>query len=123
MAGFVGGNVFREDVVIVHAEDVAGLHGVWQFLDVRTRAEFEHGHLPAAVNIPLNELRENVKSLDKNRNVLVYCQVGFRGYLAYRMLTQFGFSVANLDGGYKTYTYSARKDGELNGVTIKQPCK
>ena len=122
MAGFVGGNVLRRDVVIVHAEDVADRQGVWQILDVRTRKEFERGHLQGAIHIPLNELRENAISLDKNRNVLVYCQVGFRGYLAYRVLKQMGFNVANLDGGYKTYTCFTRKYGEPNGVTTGKPC-
>ncbi|MDD2352932.1 MAG: rhodanese-like domain-containing protein, partial [Atribacterota bacterium] len=41
---------------------------------------------------------------DKNKNILIYCQVGLRGYLAYRLLKLNGYkSIKNLSGGYKTY--------------------
>ncbi|KAK3319715.1 hypothetical protein B0T19DRAFT_404282 [Cercophora scortea] len=105
MAGFVAGNVVRGDVKIVHAADFAtGKLRLedYQVLDVRSPSEFAGGHVAGAVNINLGELRERVGELDKAAKVLVYCFVGYRGYLAHRILTQEGFDVVNLDGGFRS---------------------
>ena len=102
MAGFVGSNLLRGDVNIIHAEDLKIGQDAAQIVDVRSPGEVSRGYIPYAVNIPLNKLRENVSTLDKGRRVVVYCQVGYRGYLAYRILKQKGFDVVNLDGGYKS---------------------
>ena len=73
-------------------------------LDVRTSDEFALGTLPGAVNIPLDELRDRLTELPKDRMIYTFCAVGVRGYLAYRILTQHGFEkVRNLSGGLKTY--------------------
>jgi NADPH-dependent 2,4-dienoyl-CoA reductase/sulfur reductase-like enzyme/rhodanese-related sulfurtransferase len=103
MAGFVGGNVLRGYVEIVHAEDLIKAESLTQVqvLDVRSPAEFGRGHVPSAVNIPVDTIRSKISLLDKSRRVIVYCQVGYRGYLAYRILKQSGFNVANLDGGFR----------------------
>jgi NADPH-dependent 2,4-dienoyl-CoA reductase/sulfur reductase-like enzyme/rhodanese-related sulfurtransferase len=102
MAGFVGSNLIRGDVYIVHAEDLKLGHDNSQIVDVRSPAEYSRGHIPSAVNLNLNTLRDTAKTLDKTRPVVVYCQVGYRGYLGYRILKQMGFDVVNLDGGYKS---------------------
>ena len=72
-------------------------------LDVRTPLEFANGHIPDAVNIPVDELRGRLAVLPQDRPVVAYRQVGQRGYLATRILMQAGFAVSNLGGGYKTY--------------------
>jgi rhodanese-related sulfurtransferase len=72
-------------------------------LDVRTAEEFAEGHLPGAINLPVDELRQRSGELPKDRAIVAYCQVGQRGYLATRLLRQRGFDVVNLSGGYKTY--------------------
>jgi NADPH-dependent 2,4-dienoyl-CoA reductase/sulfur reductase-like enzyme/rhodanese-related sulfurtransferase len=70
-------------------------------LDVRTPDEFVAGHLPDAVNIPLESLRQRLIELPKDRDITTYCQIGQRGYVASRILLQRGFTrVANLAGGY-----------------------
>lgn len=102
MAGFVGSNVLRGGVRIVHPEDLGNLQPGWQIVDVRSPSEFSRGHILAAVNLPLNDLRETAHTLDRMKKVLAYCQVGYRGYLAYRILSQMGFDVVNLDGGFKS---------------------
>ena len=62
------------------------------------------GTLPGAVNIPLDELRDRIAELPKDKMIYTFCAVGLRGYLAYRILTQHGFEkVRNLSGGLKTY--------------------
>lgn len=103
MVGFVGSNLLRGDYQIVHAEDIniKNLHA-WQVVDVRTPEEFATGHLPGAINLPIATLRNQKLELDQSMPILVYCYVGYRGYLAYRILSQRGFSVVNLDGGLKT---------------------
>jgi rhodanese-related sulfurtransferase len=56
-----------------------------------------------AVNIPLNELRDRLDEIPKDKRILVYCQVGLRAYIACRILMQHGYDAYNLSGGYKTY--------------------
>lgn len=103
MAGYVAENVLAGrsnpltyDEFMAYTKDTAIL------LDVRTNAEFANGHLPGAINIPVDDLRERLHELDKSKLVLEYCQVGLRGYIAERILTQHGFTVKNLTGGYKS---------------------
>ncbi|MBP7934112.1 MAG: FAD-dependent oxidoreductase [Phycisphaerae bacterium] len=75
-----------------------------QLVDVRTAAEVAAGTLPGAVNIPVQQLREGMFRLDKNKPVTVFCQVGQRGYVAARILMQSGFKdVRNLAGGYTLF--------------------
>ena len=81
-----------------------------QLIDVRTAEEFGFGSIPTARNINVNQLRERLGELDPNKPVVLFCQIGLRGYLAYRILTQHGFTqVRNLSGGYKTYTWAVEK--------------
>ena len=70
-------------------------------IDVRTEKEYQNGHLDNAVNIPLDSIRIRLNEIDKNREIIVYCQVGLRGYYAERILKQHGYKVHNLSGGYK----------------------
>jgi NADPH-dependent 2,4-dienoyl-CoA reductase/sulfur reductase-like enzyme/peroxiredoxin family protein/rhodanese-related sulfurtransferase/TusA-related sulfurtransferase len=71
-------------------------------LDVRTEMEFESGHLPGAINIPVDDLRRRLSDLNKEKLILTYCQVGLRGYIASRILNQNGYRVKNMTGGYKS---------------------
>ncbi|CAM1507500.1 Fc.00g071410.m01.CDS01 [Cosmosporella sp. VM-42] len=105
MAGFVASNVLRGDCEIIHAEQLnAEKLGELQVVDVRSPGEFARGHLTRAINLPVDSLRHQLSVLDKSLPVVVYCQVGYRGYLAYRILKQAGFDVTNLDGGFKMVT-------------------
>ncbi|MDE3066101.1 MAG: rhodanese-like domain-containing protein [Verrucomicrobiota bacterium] len=68
-------------------------------VDVRSAEEFEAGHLPNAVNIPLDELRSSLprRVSDKNQVLLLHCRSGARSELAQRMLKALGYSyVLNL---------------------------
>lgn len=102
-AGFVASNVMAGDMAVCHLDDVTD-PGADQFLlDVRTPAEVEAGTIPGAKNIPLDELRERLDEIPAEREILVFCKVGLRGYLACRVLEQNDFRCSNLTGGYKTY--------------------
>lgn len=105
MAGFVAGGLLRGDHPQVDVESVLAASAAERpfLLDVRTPDEFSSGHIPGAVNIPVDELRSRLKELPRDGMIATYCQVGQRGYLATRILKQHGFSVANIGGGYKTF--------------------
>jgi len=64
--------------------------------------EFSNGHLENAINIPIDSLRERIGELDKNKEILEYCAIGLKGYIASRMLAPKGYKVKNLTGGYKS---------------------
>jgi NADPH-dependent 2,4-dienoyl-CoA reductase/sulfur reductase-like enzyme/rhodanese-related sulfurtransferase len=122
MAGFVGGNLLRGDVHIVHAEDLNIQQGAVQVVDVRSPEEFSRGHIPFAMNLPLNKLRDSIATLEEGRRVIVYCWVGYRSYLAYRILKQKGFDVVNLDGGYKSVVDGGYKSC-LEKAALLTSCK
>jgi rhodanese-related sulfurtransferase len=102
MAGFVAADLLNGLQPQMTWDEVAR-NGRPVLLDVRTAEEFQAGHIPAAVNIPVDELRERLGELPRGGRVVVYCQVGQRGYLATRLLRASGFDAVNLSGGYKAY--------------------
>ena len=81
-----------------------------QLVDVRTPEEFSIRTMPGARNVPLDSLRERLGELDPDKPTVVFCQVGLRGYIAYRILKQHGFKdVKNVTGGFKTYAWATEK--------------
>ena len=103
MAGFVAANVLRGDVELWEPEELKGLKEDQMLLDVRTFQENALGSIPGALCAPVDELRDRLEDLPRERELLVFCQVGLRGYVAARILTQHGFRVRNLSGGYRRY--------------------
>lgn len=103
MLGFVAAGLVRGDHPQVDWETIAGATDATLLLDVRTEQEFNLGHIPGAINIPVDALRMRLGELPRDRAITAYCQVGQRGYLATRILMQAGFQVSNLGGGFKTY--------------------
>ncbi|AZS13263.1 FAD-dependent oxidoreductase [Paenibacillus lutimineralis] len=107
MAGYLAQNVLSGQLDIFTVKDLETLQPEEQILlDVRTVEEYEQGHIDEAVHIPVDELRERLNELDKDKEVYAYCGVGIRGYIAARILKQNGFKVRNLTGGYRTYDMS-----------------
>lgn len=102
-AGFAASNVMNGDVRICHVNDSISPTAGAMLMDVRTRAEAQAGTIPGAMHIPMDDLRDRLGELPKNKEILTFCQAGLRGYLACRILTQHGFRCRNLSGGYKTY--------------------
>jgi rhodanese-related sulfurtransferase len=115
MAGFVAGGLLRGDHPQVDMEAVLAAPADERplLVDVRTPQEFSGGHVPEAVNVPVDELRSRLAELPRDRQIAAYCQVGQRGYLATRILLQEGFSAVNVGGGYKTFRLHQPK---ANGV-------
>ncbi len=108
-AGFAAANVLRGDVGIFHIEELDAEDPAKLIVDVRTPKEFGTGQIPGAVNIPVDDLRERLDELPRDKEILAYCGVGLRGYLACRILSQNGFRCRNLTGGMTTYKAAAGK--------------
>ena len=105
MAGFVAAGLIRGDHPQIDVEKVLATPEAERpyLVDVRTSQEFSQGAIPGAVNIPVDELRSRLSELPRDQPIVVYCQVGQRGYLATRILLQTGFQAVNNGGGYKTF--------------------
>lgn len=82
-------------------EALRRVHAGALWLDVRFPAEYRHDGLPAALNIPLNELRDALASLRKDQEYIAYCQSGRRSSAAAFLLCQRGFKASLLAGGLK----------------------
>lgn len=105
MVGFVGENIIEGKVNVFSTSEFDKIDDSYILLDLRTKPELESGYVVNSVNIPLDELRERIDELDKNKKIIVYCAIGVRGYIGARILMQNGFSnIYNLNGGYATYS-------------------
>jgi NADPH-dependent 2,4-dienoyl-CoA reductase/sulfur reductase-like enzyme/peroxiredoxin family protein/rhodanese-related sulfurtransferase/TusA-related sulfurtransferase len=104
MAGFVAENILDGKVKIAQWREIRPEDKDMLVLDVRTVEEYSLGSIPGSVNIPLDSLRSRLAELPKDKSIIINCAVGLRGYLAFRILAQHGFSnVRNLSGGFKTW--------------------
>lgn len=128
VAGYVAENIITGKVQPVYWRQLRDIEMENNFLlDVRTPDEFSLNTLPGAVNIPLDELRDRLDELPKDKMIYTFCAVGLRGYLAYRILVQHGFEkVRNLSGGLKTYHAAAapiilreESENEANEVPVQ----
>ena len=109
MAGFIAANFLRGDLDFWYAENFPEQVADGILLDVRGNKEFENWSIPGSINIPLRELRSRLNELQTEKPLYVYCRVGFRSYLAYRILKQKGFKkLAMLAGGSKTFNCFCR---------------
>ena len=105
IAGYVASNIISGAMPVVSWRQIqeADSDSVL-LLDVRTQEEHAYGAIPGSVNIPLDELRNRLCELPKDKAIYIYCGVGLRGYLALKILSSHGFkNVKNLSGGFKTY--------------------
>ncbi len=106
IAGYTAENILKGDLEMVNYDEF------WDFvkennaviLDVRTSKEFSGGAIEGAVNINVDDLRENLQNLDEEKVYAIYCQVGLRGYLANRIMRNNGFRAVNLNGGYNLWS-------------------
>src|SRR5574344_681043 len=116
IAGYVACNVVSGVMPTVSWRDIKDIDPEKIFLlDVRTDAEFSFGTIKGAVNIPLDELRDRISEIPFDKEIYVFCAVGLRGYLAFKILTSRGHkNVKNLTGGYKTYSLSTAQIDNKN---------
>ena len=105
ISGYVAGNILSGKMTPLYWRELkqADLSKV-TLVDVRTADEASLGSIPGAVNIPLDDLRERMNEIPKDRPAYLFCGVGLRGYLASNILKGHGYKdVRNLIGGLKTY--------------------
>lgn len=116
MVGFMAENVLSGMVKVMDYRYVAKLTPEDALLlDVRTPQEVAAGAIPGAVNIPVDNLRDRLSEIPKNKKIVVYCRVGLRGYIAARILMQNGWKeVYNLSGGYLTYSAVMKKQSSTD---------
>lgn len=106
MLGYIADNLLTGLSSSVQWSDIEELkaQGV-PLIDVRTESEFARGHIPGALNIPVDQLRERMNEIPMGK-VVVSCQVGQRGHTAAMLLREHGYDASNLDGGYRTWSSS-----------------
>lgn len=104
IAGFVAANLLKGDVRNINWHDFIDIDPEnIELIDLRNMDELEEaGRVRGALHIPLPELRSRLHELDPNKSYITFCAIGLRGYVAYRVMSQKGFNVRNLSGGYKT---------------------
>ncbi len=119
MAGYVAENILKKRVKVFYIEDIDKIANEKSILlDVRTKQEFENGSIKGFINIPLDELRNNLDKLDKSKKVYITCQVGIRGYVAARLLEGYGYDCYNLSGGYRLYKSINTKEVTMQNTNI-----
>lgn len=114
MLGFVAENISTGKFNQFFWHDVKRLplDGSVTLLDVRTKAEIEGGKINGFISIPLDELREHLDELPKDKPVFIHCHSGLRSYIACRILTGYGYTSYSLAGGWRLYA-KALEEGIL----------
>ncbi|UYI49715.1 FAD-dependent oxidoreductase [Vibrio natriegens] len=106
-AAFVANNIIKGDATAIHYDEMDSLTDDQVLLDVRNPGELESvGFIKDAINIPVDQLRHRMDELPEDKEIVIYCQVGLRGNVAYRQLVNNGFKARNLIGGYRTYKFA-----------------
>ena len=105
MAGFMIDNIASGVLKQWRLDDLAALptDGSVTRLDTRTVGEYSRGHIEGFANIPVDELRERLDEIDRNKPVYVICQSGLRSYISCRILAGNGFECYNFAGGFRFY--------------------
>lgn len=121
MAGYIIENIKNGIVKQWYYENDKTLprDGSVTLLDTRTSLEYSMGHVEGFVNLPVDELRERIKELDKSKPVYVICQSGLRSYIASRILIGNDFDAYNFAGGFRFYD-AVHNDKALNKKST--PC-
>jgi len=95
-------------------------------LDVRGNDEWEHGHIPGALHIPLGSLQARLREVPTDARVGVHCQGGSRSLIAASILQKNGVDVANIAGGFAEWERSggptevSRAPGRLELATDRR---
>jgi phage shock protein E len=78
-------------------------------VDVRTKREFQEGHINGSINIPLKNLNEQLSKLNRNKPIIACCASGSRSSVAKRILKASGFSEVYNGGAWNNLQYKIRK--------------
>ncbi len=124
LAGFMIENILTNKVKNFHWNEVEALQQRDDvvLVDLRTTTEYSNGTINGFMNIPLDELRQNLSKIDKSKKVYVTCQVGLRGYVGARILAENGYDVYNLTGGYRFYMAANYETNSSLKKKLNSPC-
>lgn len=119
IAGYAAANIVNGTMPIVTWRELSGMKREQiMLIDVRTAEEFSFGSIEGAVNIPLDDIRNRLDEIPHDKEIVLFCAIGLRGYLAQRILMSRGYKhVKNLSGGYKTYSVALQP---LEAMTAQQ---
>jgi len=111
IAGMVAKNMIKENYRVTFWNELDSLlKGGILLIDVRTPEEFDLNGLDSSINIPLEQLRDKIKDIPKDKTIILVCQQGKKSYFAYRILKQYKFKkISSLSGGLKLYRLSILK--------------
>ncbi|MGT2799198.1 FAD-dependent oxidoreductase [Streptococcus marmotae] len=106
-AGIVGLNYLHGAYEQVPVTSVRSLVENGEFiLDVRGKAAFEASHIKGAVNIPLDEIRERLDEIPKDRPVYIHCRTSWNSYYAICALKGYGYdNIINIQGSFLMLSY------------------
>ena len=122
MAGFVAENILQGRLNLYYWDQFNQITKDDLLIDVRTKEEFEAGHIENALNIPVDDLRDRINEIDPNKKIYTYCRAGLRGYLAQRILNQNGYnSIVNLSGGYQLWQICDQEMVRAKPVAVRAP--
>lgn len=104
MAGFVAENILLNRFKIFYWDEMENIQPDDLLIDVRRDDEYRGGKIANAINIPVDEIRNRLDEIPKDKTIYIYCHAGMRGYLAQRILKQNGYTnVYNLSGGHQLW--------------------
>jgi NADPH-dependent 2,4-dienoyl-CoA reductase/sulfur reductase-like enzyme/rhodanese-related sulfurtransferase len=104
MAGFVAENILLNRFKIFYWNEMDNIQPDDLLIDVRRDDEYRAGKIANAINIPVDEIRNRLDEIPKDKTIYIYCHAGMRGYLAQRILKQNGYTnVYNLSGGHQLW--------------------
>ena len=105
MLGFVAENIISGKLKQFFWSDVDDLprDGSVTLLDVRTATEVSRGKIEGFIHIPLDQLRDRLGEIPREKPVYLHCHSGLRSYIACRILTGNGYDCYNLAGGWRLY--------------------
>lgn len=111
-AGMVAENIFAHLMNPIHVKQLDEMIDNKEdffLLDVRELPEYKNGTIEGATRYSVDELREFLEEIPEGKKIVVFCEVGLRGYIASRILMQNGFEeVYNLIGGMRTYRMTGK---------------
>ncbi|MGL5319087.1 MAG: FAD-dependent oxidoreductase [Bacteroidales bacterium] len=122
IAGYVANNVIHKTMPVITWRELLMMDRSDIFLlDVRTKDEFSFGTIPGAVNIPVDDLRGRLDEIPADKDIVIFCAIGLRGYLALKILKGRGFErVRNLSGGYKTFSTATAPVKSIEAKILKE---
>ncbi|MDD5659309.1 MAG: FAD-dependent oxidoreductase [Actinomycetota bacterium] len=105
--GMIGENIKKQEVEFIDVDEleekIKNKEKI-KIIDVRSKKEYERGHIEGAILIPIDDFRQNLDDLYKDDEIIVHCASSYRSYLAYRILKNLGFNnVKNLNGSYMSW--------------------